>query len=256
MADNGKMTALKESAKNLLATLKLAERTSGDIKVAIIPFNAFVKVPASYQTNSWFNFDHGLSLSKWAGCVEDRDFPNDVRDTTPTNTATYFPAIKCGTADYPIGNPVAMLPLTSDWLALNNKVTDMQPDGVTNITIGLAWAWHALTANAPLTEASDPKPDLEKVIVLMTDGQNTYNRQSGLQLTNPSEIDARTKLVCENIKAANIKLYTIRVIEGNADLLRGCASDPGMYYDVQNASQLNGVFTAIATKLSKLYIAK
>ena len=30
------------------------------------------------------------------------------------------------------------------------------PNGNTNVTIGLVWAWHALTAQAPLTEALAP----------------------------------------------------------------------------------------------------
>ena len=46
-----------------------------------------------------------------------------------------------------------------------------------------------------------------------------------------------------NVKAANIKLYTVRVIDGNATLLQDCATKPDMYYDVQNATQLNGVFS-------------
>ena len=39
-----------------------------------------------------------------------------------------------------------------------------------------------------------------------------------------SQIDARTAAVCDNIKAAKIKLFTVRVIEGNAALLQGCAT--------------------------------
>jgi hypothetical protein len=58
------------------------------------------------------------------------------------------------------------------------------------------------------------------------------------------------------VKAANIKLYTIRVIDGNAALLQACATKPDMYYNVQNASQLNSVFTTIAQNLANLRIAK
>jgi hypothetical protein len=71
-----------------------------------------------------------------------------------------------------------------------------------------------------------------------------------------SAIDARTALTCANIKAANIKVYAVRVINGNANLLKSCASNPTMYYDVQQASQLNDVFSAIAKNLANLRIAK
>ena len=48
----------------------------------------------------------------------------------------------------------------------------------------------------------------------------------------------------------------MRVINGNATLLRNCATNPTMYYDVDQASELNGVFSAIAQNLANLRIAK
>ena len=60
----------------------------------------------------------------------------------------------------------------------------------------------------------------------------------------------RTAAVCDNIKKAKIKLFTVRVIEGNLGLLQGCASASNMFYDVQVASQLTSVFASIAASLS------
>jgi hypothetical protein len=127
----------------------------------------------------------------------------------------------------------------------------MQPAGNTNVTIGAVWGW-ALTGNDPLPEGSAPAPDLDKVLILLTDGTNTQNRFT----SNAANIDARTKKVCHNIKAANIKVYTVRVIDGNAGLLQGCASKADMYFDVQNASALNAVFNTIATNLANLRVSK
>ncbi len=145
-----------------------------------------------------------------------------------------------------------MQELTSDWTLLRNTIDAMQPQGNTNVTIGLAWAWHALTPNVPFMQGSTPDANLDKVIILLTDGENTKNRWS----TNASTIDARTEAACNNVKAANIKVYTIRVIDGNSSLLQSCATNPSMYYDVQQADQLNTVFTAIAQNLAKLRVAK
>jgi hypothetical protein len=128
----------------------------------------------------------------------------------------------------------------------------MKASGYTNVTIGLAWGWHALTPGVPLTNAQPPADDLDKVIVLLTDGLNTQNRWT----TNASSIDARTALACANAKAAGFKIYTVRVIEGDADLLRSCATNPSMYYDVQQASQLTATFNSIAQSLASLRIAK
>jgi hypothetical protein len=90
------------------------------------------------------------------------------------------------------------------------------------------------------------------VIVLLTDGTNTQNRWS----QSESSIDARTALACTNAKNANIKIYTVRVIDGNATLLRNCATKPTMYYEVSQATQLNAVFSSIAQNLANLRIAR
>src|SRR5262249_9734300 len=136
--------------------------------------------------------------------------------------------------------------------ALTAKVDAMQASGNTNITIGLVWGWHALTASLPFAQAAAPAPDLDKVIILLTDGDNTQNRWT--QTT--STIDARTKAACDNVKAASIKIYTVRVIDGNAGLLKSCASNASMYYDVQQSDQLYGVFSSIAQKLANLRLSK
>ena len=83
-------------------------------------------------------------------------------------------------------------------------------------------------------------------MILLTDGDNTENRftKSG------NDIDARTRLACANAKSAGINLYTIRVIDGDAALLKECASKPEMYYEVPSASQLDPVFKTIANEIS------
>ena len=88
--------------------------------------------------------------------------------------------------------------------------------------------------------------------MLLTDGTNAQNRWS----TSESSIDARTALACTNAKATNIKIYTVRVIDGNATLLRNCATNPNMYYEVSQATQLNSVFSSIAQNLANLRIAR
>lgn len=108
-------------------------------------------------------------------------------------------------------------------------------------------AFQSLSPVAPFNAAA-AQTDLDKVIILLTDGDNTENRWS----TNQNSINQRTTLACNNVKAANIKLYTIRVINGNASLLRQRATKPDMYYDVQNASQLSAVFSTIAQNLANL----
>jgi Flp pilus assembly protein TadG len=184
--------------------------------------------------------------STWNGCVYDRDQNSDV-----LNTATGAGAASNYRAHQTSNCSTSMMPLSTDWTALNSKIDAMTPVGNTNVTIGLQLAWQSISPVAPFN-APAPSPDLDKVIILLTDGDNTQNRWSSTQ----SVIDARTDRVCTNAKADNIKIYTIRVINGNASLLRSCATKPDMYYEVAQASQLNSVFTSIAQNLANLRIAK
>jgi Flp pilus assembly protein TadG len=274
MASSNKMTELKKAAKNLLKVLQAAAVKDGDVKIAIVPFAVTVNVGTANVNANWVRWDRwearngkcsksGNSKnscesnggtwtpaphSNWNGCVEDRDQDYDVQSTAPSTAinATLFPA------DQATACPTTILPLTYNWTELNAKVDALTPTGNTNVTIGLAWAFHALTASGPLNNASAPKPELDKAIILLTDGQNTENRWS----TSTSSIDARTSKACSNVKAANIKLYTVRVIDGNATLLQACATKPDMFYNVQNATQLQSVFTTIAQQLASLRIAK
>ena len=262
MASSSKMSNLKIAAQNLLTTLKNAAKKAGDVKVAIIPFDVTVKLGNSYKDEFWIDYNQNdISKNSWEGCVEDRDrnasgvaVNNNTKDTTPVSNDdhTWFPAVQCGSL-------VSLMPLTDIFVGngfqdLNDKITAMTPAGNTNTTIGLVWGWHALTSNLPLTQGAAPAADLDKVIIMLTDGDNTEDRWG----TSQTDIDARMRMACDNLKApgVNIKVYTVRVINGNADLLRDCATKPSMYYNVQQAEQLNSVFSSIAQQLATLRISK
>jgi Flp pilus assembly protein TadG len=268
MSWSSKMTELKKASHNLLDTLKKAAKTPGDVKVAIIPFDTTVNLGTSYKDQPWFDIDSidcngwkkgsGCNSSNWKdhweGCIRDRAYPYDAQDNPPdknVSTKTLFPVHDCGEL-------AKLMPLSYDWTKLNSKVDEMSPNGNTNVTIGLAWGWHALTKNAPLSEAVDPAPDLDKVLIILTDGDNTesWDNTNNKKITSETAINARTELACTNIKAAGIKIYAVRVIDGNSDLLKKCATSPSMYFDVQSASDLNSVFGAIAQNLANLRIAK
>jgi Flp pilus assembly protein TadG len=258
MANNNKMTNLKTAANNLLTTLKNAAKKAGDVKVAIIPFDVTVKPGTTYKDEFWIDFgQNGISKNSWQGCVQDRDktngINNNTKDTTPVqgDDHTWFPAVQCGSL-------VTLMPLTDVFedaplQTLRDKITEMTPAGNTNTTIGLVWGWHALTSNLPLTQGAALAPDLDKVIIMLTDGDNTEDRWS----TTSSTIDDRMRMTCNRLRdTTNIKVYTVRVINGNADLLRDCATKENMYYNVTQADQLNNVFSSIAQQLATLRISK
>lgn len=215
----------------------------------------------SCQNNggSWVNATWTpANRNTWEGCVWDRDqsgSPNyDISDAAPTSTnATKYPASQCEHGLPFPGLVTEMMPLTTDWTALAGRIDQMQPAGYTNITIGLVWGWHALSPTPVMQEgAAYNTANLSKFVILLSDGDNTRSRHSSTTNT----LNTRTSSVCTNIKNAGIKIYTIRLIDGNATVLRNCASDPSMYYDVQNASQLSEVFNAIGGQIASLHLSQ
>ena len=273
MSSSGKLTQLKTATHNLLDVLQAAAKTPGDAKVAIVPFDYVVNIGTAYKNEPWMRYDlldcngsssgHGCGSNlpnAWEGCVTDRDkdpsLNYDVNDTAPTSTnATKYPAVQCGSL-------VSMMPLTNNWTALHNKVNAMSASGNTNVTIGLVWAWHLLSPTSVFTEgAAYNTENLTKYVIVLTDGDNTQSRFSntdggGATSSQIAAINARTALACSNIKAAGIKIYAIRVINGNASLLQNCATNPSMYYNVQNASELSAVFSAIGAEITNLHLSK
>jgi Flp pilus assembly protein TadG len=73
------------------------------------------------------------------------------------------------------GCPTPIVPLTSNESTIQTNITAMRHwnGGGTNQAEGLAWGWRVLSPTAPFTEGAGYGPDVRKVIVLMSDGQNT-----------------------------------------------------------------------------------
>ncbi len=251
MASSSKMTELKKASLDLLKIMKEASTETDQIRVSVVPFATQVRLPTTYKDSPWLRYDSkksGVTITKatWQGCISDRDKPNDVSDASAVSgvNATLYPADFCAQSTL---TPIR--PLTSDWTALTSTINAMTPVGNTNVTIGAAWGMASLSQGAPLPEAAPTStPLLSKYMILLTDGDNTQNRFGDNQTT----MDQRTAAACSSAKAAGIKIYSIRVINGNSNLLRNCASDPGMFYEVSNASQLAPIFQQIAREISQI----
>ncbi len=255
MASSNKMTELKKASLDLLKIMKDASTVPDQIRISVVPFATQVRLPTSYKTAPWlrFNLTKGSGPSKktispatWEGCISDRDKPYDVSDAGAVagQNATLYPADFCAQSTL---TPIR--PLTSDWTALESTINAMTPVGNTNVTIGAAWGTASLSQIAPLPEAAPANtPRLTKFMILLTDGDNTQNRFGDGQTT----MDHRTEAACTSAKTAGIKIYSIRVIDGNRNLLRGCASETGMYYEVSSASQLGPIFQQIAREISQI----
>lgn len=188
--------------------------------------------------------------AKWLGCVIDRTQPYDTTADAPNVSvaATLYPARACATT-----NLKAVQGLSTDIASARSLVKSLTPGGNTNITIGVQWGMEVLSPTAPFTGGSAFKNDVtRKYMIVVTDGANTANRFS----TNTAAIDARTAIACDNAKKLGITVFVIKVIEGNSDLLKKCASDPSYFYDLTSASQINTALTSAFESIKKTRLSK
>jgi len=178
--------------------------------------------------------------------------------------------------------------LTTDFNSIRTGINAMQAAGNTNIPIGMSWGWNTLTPNAPFADGvAYGTPKYKKIIVLMTDGENTVDQrdtpndgtyaglgyiwqgrvlkadntplqQGASSAERTAALDSRLSKICDNMKAKDIEIYTIRVevTTGTSELLQGCATSRDHYYDVQNSNNLTAVFGSIAGQIAALHLSR
>ncbi|RJF78788.1 pilus assembly protein [Rhodopseudomonas palustris] len=298
MNDDGKLGAMKTAAKSLVDSLRASAQGTEDVYMSVIPFAQMVNVGSSNKGANWLKWDvweesngscsfwwystksscesagrtwTATSRNQWTGCVTDRDQPADTTKDLPTNAATRFPAVSYTQNGSDIC-PQQILPMTSAYSSSNaqtikNKIDALTANGGTNQPIGMAWAWLSLQTGAPLnTPAKDADFKYTDAIILLSDGLNTMDRWPSYgngQTQFNGQIDARQKLLCDNIRASATNtsrtvIYTIQVnTDGDPEssILRYCA-DSGNFFATTTASGISSAFAQIGSSLSKLRIAK
>ena len=196
--------------------------------------------------------------------------------TVATNGGTYpgGPNFNCTT------DPV--VPLTVTKATVKTAIGNMAADGTTNITAGLMWGWRMLSPTAPFTEGrAYSAADNKKILILMTDGENTYFAngkftvshygawgyiwKSHLGTTSSTEsvmtgkMEGRMETACANIKSAGIDVFTVAFEITDAttkQLLKDCSSDPAtMAFDAADPAALTAAFSAIGEQISLLRLA-
>lgn len=169
--------------------------------------------------------------------------------------------------------------LTTSYSSVKSQISALTASGSTNVPEGIAWGWRALSPKAPFTDGKAySDTDNNKIMVVLTDGTNSINtfptdlggaysswgypysqRLGASPGTNlRTGLDAKTREVCNKVKAAGIKVYTIGLMidDGSGQqLLSDCSSGTSYYYNSPSASQLQAIFDDIAKKISKLRIA-
>jgi len=165
----------------------------------------------------------------------------------------------------------AITPLTNNRITLDNAIDALTPNGSTHINVGMAWAWYTISPSFPFSEGQAyDSPKVKKYVVLMTDGENTFQTFSAYgnlsdgklgttnQTTAISTLDSRLTTICNNMKAQGITIFTVALevtSQTSKDILSNCATPPGRYFTA-TSSDLKSVFSSIGGQISKVRLAK
>ena len=247
MADFGKIDDLKGAVRTLLDIMMPADGGAAKVKVGIAPYSWAVNAGAFAGTVKG-NAGDPANL-----CVSERRGGAAFTDAPPTGGNT-------------LGNRTdrcpasTILPITSRKADLNTHVDGLEPRGATAGHLGAAWAWYLISPDWTGIWPAESQPKaysdtrVIKSVILMTDGM--FNTE--YELDNNGASAAQAAAVCANIKARGIIVYTIGFqAPGEVlPLLRGCATTPDYFFDVQNSAALNAAFARIAADLTELRLSR
>jgi Flp pilus assembly protein TadG len=291
------------------AKLKLIGRSwGGCVEARAAPYDIRDTAPSSSDVNTLFtpffwpdepdthadylnDYLNDVSTGTWSAREK---YPTKYNTTTFKVSGTFIPSSGYGTG-WVYGPNAAcdmqtVMRLSTSFSSLRTQIDGLVASGETNIPLGLMWGWHTISPNLPFADGvAYGTANVTKIIVLMTDGDNTMNSvnsnnmngslyhgygylwQNKLGTTSSSAVgdkmDQRliapsgstAEALCKNIKDKNIYIYTVGVgvSSSNEALLTACATTPGDYYDVNStASNLNTAFAAIAGSITRLRISQ
>ncbi|MGE0233726.1 MAG: pilus assembly protein TadG-related protein [Flavobacteriaceae bacterium] len=271
MSSSSKISILRESAENFVDMMETAAAIPGKtIKIGLVPFTTMVRVdPDTYREADWLLFEDdgsngrgngrgrgrgrgnsgsGESAANWKGCIYDRQEPYDVDDTPPDTDKekTLFEPDPDNGFSSSSCRMAMVHELSNNFSSLRDNIDDMRAEGNTNIPLGVIWGLHLLSSSEPFTQG-DPWSEVEttKVMIVLTDGENTESRHGN----STAAIDQRLRKACTEVKDHDVLVYTVRVVNGDADLLRSCATDASMFTDIRNASELTPTFEKLAADI-------
>jgi Flp pilus assembly protein TadG len=193
-----------------------------------------------------------------------------------------------------------IVPLTHDREAVEDGLDAMRSHGITIIPEGLAWGWRVLSPTAPFTQVQGsgsipgasiaPYDDArwQKIMVLMTDGDNNVNAGSytlnssryssygysntttsgglnrfGTTISDDADnaLDSYTSTLCQKIKDAGITLYVASfgndIGYNTKEMLKDCATDDEYYTHATTSADLQAYFDHIGEDVinKSIYVA-
>jgi Flp pilus assembly protein TadG len=232
-----KYVAMREAAKSLVDDL--AKTDPDKVKFGLVPFSHQV------YTTMPSNFVVGGTGGSWTGCTQDRRYPFNLSDSTPSNSdnnskwnqpmAPEHAAWGCN--GYAPRN-LKTIDLTDNFKGVTNQLDIMKPYAWTHIALGVEFGYHLLSPNAPYTSgASYNDKETMKFMVVLTDGMQTEPGFGPGGVRDVAQGEKNLEKLCDAAKANKITMITMAFDlddSGTRQRLQNCASDPNKYFFVVN----------------------
>jgi Flp pilus assembly protein TadG len=195
--------------------------------------------------NNWWND----GTESWSGQTRQKNMKKyfDVRPYGATSPQGSGPSYSCTTT--PI-TPLTDVTTEDGLAAIKAAIDKMNANGNTNVPEGTAWGWRTISSTAPFAEGRpESEKGNDKVIIVLTDGANTYSVPNNDPADNESTyaaygytgrgyngtgttrlfmgtsgaighydytssnytaaLDEQMDAVCDNAKAANVLMMTV-----------------------------------------------
>ncbi len=261
-----KMSDLKDSSKLLVDILYGDNETVEDLYMSVVPFSGRSNVkghtevhPASPPSSDY------ICLDMRAGELSEDDTPPATAPFGHFSTGEYTWENNQGQHKNRVCPAAEVTPLIQPKSAVKAAVDSMVAKGCTRYDIGTVWGWRNISpswrgvwtgspSSLPLDYAES---DMEKAIIVMTDGENTPECLEDSQ--TQAQTEAAFTRICDDMKANGIVVYTITFqLEDpdTNDLFRDCASGAARYFKSPSSEALETAFTTIANDLSTLRLSQ
>ncbi|QDY99449.1 hypothetical protein FQ775_03140 [Nitratireductor mangrovi] len=132
--------------------------------------------------NNWWN--DGTESSSGATRQKNMGKYFEVRPYGASSPQGSGPNYSCTTK--PI-TPLTDVTTEAGIATIKGAIDAMSPNGATNVPEGLAWGWRTVSGGAPYTEGrGDGEKGNDKVVIVLTDGANTYYTPGSLGYSDPA----------------------------------------------------------------------
>jgi hypothetical protein len=261
-----KYIVMRDAAMKLVSDL--SKSNPDNVKFGLVPFSnhVYTTLPGAYVVGGG---------GTWTGCTQDRKYPFNISDSTPTGSpASQWnqvmlsadddlyddnDQVNYGCSGY-VSNNLTTVDLTDKFKKITNQLKIMKPYAYTHIALGVEFGYHMLSPNAPYTEgAAYSDNNTKKFMVVLTDGAQTTG---GFGETGRNIVEGNKNLVklCDSAKANKITIMTMAFDLNDAPTLarlKGCATDGNKdFFIAKDADTLEAAFESIkAAVASDIYLS-